>query len=165
MQATVLTAMAEWVDHLCSEWEIPCSNPGILPLLSSACREPDGPPCHIHAYTVYTPIGRKGRCRTICDLQDHCKQERVQVRSTLDLKPMRKDTQSPKQEQSVAPRNGPWSNKNFNKKNCVWLTPEKNTEKLPLRRNTASSGGGNFGAQEVYILYLLCVVLTFPEWI
>ena len=33
-------------------------------------------------------------------------------RSTLDLKPMRKDTQSPKQEQSVAPQNGPYSNKN-----------------------------------------------------
>ena len=29
--------------------------------------------------------------------------------STLDLKPMRKDPRSPKQEQSVAPQNGPWS--------------------------------------------------------
>ena len=29
--------------------------------------------------------------------------------SNLDLKPMRKDTRSPKQEQSVAQQNGPWS--------------------------------------------------------
>ena len=36
--------------------------------------------------------------------------------STLDLKPMRKDTQSPKQEQSVAPQNGPWSRQKFLKK-------------------------------------------------
>ena len=36
--------------------------------------------------------------------------------STLDLKPMRKDTQSPKQEQSVAPQNGPWSKQKFKKK-------------------------------------------------
>ena len=106
-------AVAEWVERLCSEREIPRLNPGILPLLSSACRECDRPSCHIHAYTVYTPIGGKGRCRTRRDLQDHRKQERVQVRSTLDLKPMRKDTRRPKQEQSVAPRNGPWSNKNF----------------------------------------------------
>ena len=45
--------MAEWVERLCSEREILSSNPGILPLLSSACRECDGPPCHIHNYTVY----------------------------------------------------------------------------------------------------------------
>ena len=45
--------------------------------------------------------------------QDHRKKERMQARSTLDLKPVRKDTQSPKQEQSVAPQNGPWSNKKF----------------------------------------------------
>ena len=32
------------------------------------------------------------------------------------MKPVRKDTQSPKQEQSVAPQTGPWSNKNFKKK-------------------------------------------------
>ena len=37
--------------------------------------------------------------------------------STLDLKPMRKDTRSPKQEQSVAPQNGPWSRQKFFKKN------------------------------------------------
>ena len=76
-----------------------------------ACREHDRPPCRIHAYTVYTPIGGKGRCHTSCDLQDHSTQARKSAGeiSTLDLKPMRKDTQSPKQEQSVAPQNGPWS--------------------------------------------------------
>ena len=37
-------------------------------------------------------------------------------RSTLDLKPVRKDTQSPKQEQSLAPQNGPLSNKKKFKK-------------------------------------------------
>ena len=42
------------------------------------------------------------------------KQERVQVR-VLDLKAMRKDTQNPKQEQSVAPQNVPWSNTNLKK--------------------------------------------------
>ena len=36
-------------------------------------------------------------------------------RSTPDLKPVRKDTRSPKQEQSVAPQTGPWSNKKFKK--------------------------------------------------
>ena len=75
------------------------------------CREHDRPPCHIHAYTVYTPIGGKGRCRTSCDLQDHSMQARKSAGeiSTLALKPMRKDTRSPKQEQSVALQNGPWS--------------------------------------------------------
>ena len=74
-----------------------------------ACREHDWPPCRIHAYTVYTPIGGKGRCHTRCDLQDHSMQARKSAGkiSTLDLKPMRKDTRSPKQEQSVAPQNGP----------------------------------------------------------
>ena len=45
-------------------------------------------------YTVYTPIGGKGRCRTSCDLQDHSTQARKSAgkRSTLALKPMRKDT-------------------------------------------------------------------------
>ena len=107
-------AVAEWVERLCSDREIPRSNPGILPLLSSACRERKGPPCRIHAYTVYVPIGGKGRCRTRRDLQDHCTQARKSAgeRSTPDLKPVRKDTQSPKQEQSVAPQTGPWSNKN-----------------------------------------------------
>ena len=71
-----------------------------------ACREYDRLPCRIHAYTVYTPIGGKGRCHTRCDLQDHSTQARKSAGeiSTLDLKPMRKDTQSPKQEQSVAPQ-------------------------------------------------------------
>ena len=49
----------------------------------------------------------------ICDLWDHCTQARKSAgeRSTLDLKPVRKDTRSPKQEQSVASQTGPWSNK------------------------------------------------------
>ena len=38
--------------------------------------------------------------------------------STLNLKPMRKDTRSPKQEQSVAPQNGPFLKKN-KKKLCI----------------------------------------------
>ena len=106
-------AVAEWIECLCSEREIPRSNPGILPLLSSACRERNGPSCRIHAYTVYIPIGGKGRCRTRRDFRDHRTQARKSAgeRSTPDLKPLRKDTQSPKQEQSVAPQNGPWSNK------------------------------------------------------
>ena len=85
---------------------------GNLPLLQNvACRERDWPPCCIHTYTVYTPIGGKGRCHTRRDLQDHSMQVRKSAGkiSSLDLKPMRKDTQSPKQEQSVAPQNGPWS--------------------------------------------------------
>ena len=76
-----------------------------------ACREHDQSSCHIHAYTVYTPIGEKGRCRTRCDLKEHSMQARKSAGkiSTLDLKPMRKETQSPKQKQSVAPQNRPWS--------------------------------------------------------
>ena len=49
-----------------------------------------------------------------------CKQARKSAgeRSTPDLKPVRKDTRSPKQEQSVAQQTRPWSNKNVtNKKN------------------------------------------------
>ena len=46
-------------------------------------------------------------------------------RSTLDLKPMRKDTQSPKQEQSVALQTGPWSNKNFFKKKKEFYKKKK----------------------------------------
>ena len=98
---------------------------GNLPLLQNvACREHDRPPCHIHAYTMYTPIGGKGRCRTRCDLQDHSMRARKSAGkiSTLDLKPMRKDTQSPKQEQSVAPQNGPWSRKKKFKKKKSWST-------------------------------------------
>ena len=79
------------------------------------CRERDRPPCCIHTYIVYTPIGGKGRCHTRCDLQDHSMQARKSAGkiSTLDLKPMRKDTQSPKQEQSVAAQNEPWSRQKF----------------------------------------------------
>ena len=45
----------------------------------------------------------------------------TEERSTLDLKAMRKNTQSPKQEQSVALQNGPWSNKkNFKKEEKKW---------------------------------------------
>ena len=59
-----------------------------------ACRERDWPPCCIHAYTVFTPISGKDRCRTSCDLQDHSTQARKSAGkvSTLALKPMRKDT-------------------------------------------------------------------------
>ena len=73
--------------------------------------EKPGEPCCIQAYTVYTTIGGKGRCHTSCELQDHSTQAGKSSGkiSTLDLKPMRKDTQSPKQQQSVAPQNGPWS--------------------------------------------------------
>ena len=79
----VPAAVAEWVERLCSEQEIPCSNPGILPLLSSACRELDGLPCRIHAYTVYTPIGGKGRCLTRRDLWDHRTQARKECRREI----------------------------------------------------------------------------------
>ena len=85
---------------------------------SQSMWEKPGQPCHIHAYTVYTPIGGKGRCHTSCDLQDHNMQARKHADeiSTLDFKLMRKDTRSPKQEQSVAPQNGPWSKQKFIKK-------------------------------------------------
>ena len=78
-------------------------------------------PCRIHAYTVYTSIGGKGRCRTRCDLRDHRTQARKSAgeRSTPALKPVRKATRSPKQVQSVAPQTGPWSNKKFKKKKKV----------------------------------------------
>ena len=61
-----------------------------------ACRECNWPPCRIHTYTVYTPIGGKGRCHTSCDLQDRSMQTRKSAGeiSTLVLKPMRKDTKS-----------------------------------------------------------------------
>ena len=79
-----------------------------------ACREWDQLPCRIHSYTVYTPIGGKGRCHTSCDLQDHSTQARKSAGeiSTLALKPMRKDPQ----EQSVAPQIGPWSRQKLKKK-------------------------------------------------
>ena len=68
-----------------------------------------------YLYSVHLSIGGKGRCRIRHDLQDHHMQGRkcAGERSTLDLKPMRKDTGSPKQEQSVALQNGPSSNKFF----------------------------------------------------
>ena len=77
-----------------------------------------GPWAMTISYTVYTSIGGKGRCHTRRDLRDHCAQARKSAgeRSTPDLKPVRKDTRSPKQEQSVAPQNGPWSNKKILKK-------------------------------------------------
>ena len=89
-------------------------------------------PCHTHAYTVYTSIGGKGRCHTRLDLRDHSMQARKSAgkRSTRDLKPVRKDTRSPKQEQSVAPQTGPWSNKKFKKKKKVQQM--KNCEKFQL---------------------------------
>ena len=92
-----------------------------------ACIERDRPPCHIHSYTVYTPIGGKGRCHTRCDLQDHSTQARKSAGeiSTLDLKPMRKDIRGPKQEQSVAPQNRPWSRqKNFKKKKFIQVNKD-----------------------------------------
>ena len=48
----------------------------------------------LHAYTVYTSIGGKGRCHTSYDLRDYCTQARKNAdeRSTLHLKPMRKNT-------------------------------------------------------------------------
>ena len=72
----------------------------------------------IHDYTVYTSVGGKGRCLTGCDLRDHHTQARKSAgeRSAPALKPVRKDTLSPKQEQSVAPQTGPWSNKKIKKK-------------------------------------------------
>ena len=51
--------------------------------------------------------------------------------STLALKPMRKDTRSPKQEQSVAPQNGPWSKKNFKKKEKKKSTETNDRQKFP----------------------------------
>ena len=66
----------------------------------------------------------KGRCRTRCDLRDHSTQARMSAgeRSTPDLWPVRKDTQSPKQEQSVAPKTGPRSNKNLKLKKMMTTT-------------------------------------------
>ena len=60
-------------------------------------------PCCIHVYTVYTSVGGRR------DLRDHRTQARKSAgkRFTLDFEPMRKDTRSLKQDQSVAPQNGP----------------------------------------------------------
>ena len=52
--------------------------------------EEPGQPCRIHAYTVYTSIGGKGRC--------HTKEGSTQAKeSTLALKPRANVTRSPKQ--------------------------------------------------------------------
>ena len=62
--------------------------------------EPPGQPCRIHAYTVYTTIGGKGRCRTRGESEESVVHRRgsMQVReSTLALKPRADVTRSPKQ--------------------------------------------------------------------
>ena len=68
-------------------------------------------------YSVH-PYWWKRQVFTRCDLQDHCMQARKSAgeRSSLDLKPMSKDTQIPNKKQSVASENGPWSNNLFLKK-------------------------------------------------
>ena len=103
-----------WLSHA------PLSSSPLCWWFKSWCMwEEPGQPCRIHTYAVYTPIGGKGRCHTSCDFQDHSIQARKSAGeiSTLNLKPMRKDTRSPKQEQSVAPQNRPWfPKKNFKKK-------------------------------------------------
>ena len=60
-----------WVGRASVLWtgDPPFEPSQILPVLSSPCRECKGPPCHIYSYTVYTPIGGKGRCHTRRDLQ------------------------------------------------------------------------------------------------
>ena len=52
--------------------------------------------CCIHAYTVYTPIGGKGRCSTRCDPQVHRMQaiKCVDDRTNLALKPIERVTRS-----------------------------------------------------------------------
>ena len=71
--------------------------------------------CHMNQFENYegTSIGEKGRFRTRRYRQNHRMEARKSAGkgSTLDLKPTKKDTRSPKQEQLVAPQNGPWSNK------------------------------------------------------
>ena len=158
-------AVAEWVERLCSEREIPRSNPGILPLLSSACRERNGPPCRLHAYTVFTPIGGKGRCRTRRDLRDHRTQTRKSAgeRSTPDLKPVRKGTQSPKQEQSVAPQTGPWSNKNLKKKKKKKKKKKEMTQISAMKKHACkhlSSNSVNLQLEYVVVHVGLVVSLT-----
>ena len=128
--------MAEWLNALCcgtvgrgfEPWPWPRPKPRLRPRCHQClwiCLKAASMwvkvawlPCRVHTYTVYTSIGGKGRGRTRCDLRDHRGQARKSSgeRSTQALKPVRKDTQSPKQEQSVAPQTGPWSNKNIFKK-------------------------------------------------
>ena len=76
-----------------TDWHHQCSS---IHLTASMWVKVAQLPCHIHAYTVYTSIGDR----------------RMKARK----KPMRKDTRSPKQKQSVASQNGPWSNNFFLKK-------------------------------------------------
>ena len=85
-----------------------CMNPTLK--ATSMCIKMAQLPCCVHTYIVYSSNGGNGRCCTRCDLWDHSSQARKSADegSTLDLKPIRKDTRSPK---SVAPQNGPWSNK------------------------------------------------------
>ena len=65
------------------------------------CRErKPGQPCRIHAYTVYTHTGGKGRCRTRGESEGSVVHRRgsMQAReSTLALKPRADVTRSPKQ--------------------------------------------------------------------
>ena len=61
--------------------------------------EEPGQPCHIHAYTVYTSIGGKGRCRTRGESEESVVHRwgSMQVReSTLALKPRADVARSPK---------------------------------------------------------------------
>ena len=86
--------VAEWTACPLTMREVSRSNPGNLPLLQM-WHVGNATSFHaIYAYTVYTPIGGKGRCHTSCDLQDHSMQARKSAGeiSTLALKPMRKDT-------------------------------------------------------------------------
>ena len=73
-------------ERLCSEREIPRSNPGILPLLNSAYRECDGPPCHIPIIQCTPLLGEKAVVApgVTFGIAAH-KQERVQVRDPLRI--------------------------------------------------------------------------------
>ena len=69
------------------------------PLVASSSGNPLKPQIeNLNLYTMYTSISGKCRCHTRCDLWDHSMQARKSAgeRSTLDLKPTRKNTQSPK---------------------------------------------------------------------
>ena len=113
-------AVAEWRARLLTVLEVSRSNPDNLPLLQM---------WHVGNMTGHHAVYMLIQCTPLLakkvgvapdvTFQDHSMQVRKSAGkiSTLDLKPMRKDTQSPKQEQSVAPQNGPWSRqKKFKKK-------------------------------------------------
>ena len=112
--------------------------------------EEPGQPCRIHFIQCTLLLVEKAGVAPVVTFRITArKQERVQARdphwlwnpwgrthlqarksagerSTLALKPMRKDTWSPKQEQSMAPQNGHLSNKKFKKKKKKDLfTPSK----------------------------------------